>query len=293
MRSRNKTFDCLVTFVFSALVNHLLFILVFHRCLVLDCPQLCSSLIKFMDFGLNDKRILVTGASGGIGEVLVKYLHTLGARLVISGTRESKLHALNSEINGSAHVVPMDLSDLENVHLLIESCKEKLGGLDGLICNAGVTDDKLSLRMGLESWQKVIDVNLTASFILNKNAAALMMRQKYGRIVNISSVVAVMGNPGQANYCAAKAGLIGMSKSFAREFASKGVLVNCIAPGFIKTNMTEKLTEEQANHVLSGIPMKRIGSPEELCGITALLLSDMASYITGQTFHVNGGMLLV
>ncbi|QHD65338.1 3-oxoacyl-ACP reductase FabG [Neorickettsia findlayensis] len=246
-----------------------------------------------MDFGLRDKRILVTGASGGIGEALVKSLHAFGARLVISGTKEAKLHALNGSIDGGAHVVTQDLSDLGNVHLLIESCKEKLGGLDGLVCNAGMTNDKLSLRMGLDSWQEVIDVNLTASFILNKGAAALMMRQKYGRIVNISSVVAVMGNPGQANYCAAKAGIIGMSKSFAREFASKGVLVNCIAPGFIKTNMTDKLTEEQIAQVLPTIPMKRVGLPEELCGIVAFLLSDMASYITGQTFHVNGGMLMV
>ncbi|ABD45989.1 3-oxoacyl-ACP reductase FabG [Neorickettsia sennetsu] len=246
-----------------------------------------------MGFSLRDKRILVTGASGGIGEALIRYLHALGARLVISGTKEAKLHALNASIDCGAHVIVQDLSDLENVHLLIEGCKEKLGGLDGLVCNAGITDDKLSLRMGLDSWQKVINVNLTSSFILNKNAAVLMMRQKYGRIVNISSVVAVMGNSGQVNYCAAKAGIIGMSKSFAREFASKGVLVNCIAPGFIKTNMTDKLTEEQLAQVLPTIPMKRVGLPEELCGIVALLLSDMASYITGQTFHVNGGMLMV
>ncbi|AHX11564.1 3-oxoacyl-[acyl-carrier-protein] reductase FabG [Neorickettsia helminthoeca str. Oregon] len=246
-----------------------------------------------MEFSLKDKRILITGASGGIGSAIARYLHSCGARLVISGTNEEKLKTLNSAINNDARIVLQDLSDLKNVHLLIEACKNELGGLDGMVCNAGMTDDKLSLRMNLECWQRIIDVNLTSSFILNKHAAALMMREKYGRIVNISSVVAVMGNPGQANYCASKAGMIAMSKSFAREFATKGVLINCIAPGFIKTSMTDKLTDEQHSHVLNGIPMKRIGEPQELCGITAFLLSDMASYITGQTFHVNGGMLMV
>lgn len=246
-----------------------------------------------MSFGLKEKKILVTGASGGIGSAAVRYLDSLGAALAISGTSQEKLCNLNSTLQNEAKILPLNLSELEKVPNLVDDAHRELGGLDGLVCNAGITADTLGMRMSIDQWQKVIDVNLTSSFFLNKQACRTMLRQKYGRIVNISSVVAFTGNPGQSNYCAAKAGMIGFSKSLAKEFAAKNILINCVAPGFIDTNMTSALNDDQKAQILENIPMKRMAQAHELCGIIAFLLSDLASYITGQTFHVNGGMYMV
>lgn len=242
---------------------------------------------------LAGKKALITGASGGIGGAIAKALHAAGASVAISGTRMEALEALNAELGGSAKILTCNLSDAAAVDALPGQAEAALGGLDILVCNAGVTKDTLAMRMKDEDWQSVIDINLTATFRLNRAVLKPFMKQRSGRIINIASVVAVMGNPGQANYCASKAGMIGMSKSLAQEVASRGITVNCVAPGFIKTPMTEKLNEEQQKRITDNIPAARFGLPEDIAGGVVFLAGDAASYITGQTLHINGGLLMV
>ncbi len=242
---------------------------------------------------LTGKKALITGASGGIGGAIAQALHAAGASLAISGTREEALAALNTELGGSAKILTCNLTDGAAVDALPARAEEALGGLDILVCNAGVTKDTLAMRMKDEDWQRVIDINLTATFRLNRAVLKNMMKQRSGRIINIASVVAVMGNPGQANYCASKAGMIGMSKSLAAEVSSRGITVNCVAPGFIKTAMTDALSEEQAARITANIPAQRFGTPQDVAAGVAFLASDAASYITGQTLHINGGLLMV
>lgn len=244
-------------------------------------------------FDLQGKKALITGASGGIGEAIAKALNDAGAQVAISGTREEKLKEVAAGLRGDTAIVPCNLSDAEQVNGLAARAEEAMGGLDILVCNAGITKDNLAMRMKDEEWQQVIDVNLSATFRLNKSVLRGMMKQRSGRIINISSVVGVMGNPGQANYCASKAGMIGMSKSLAQEVASRGITVNCIAPGFIKTPMTEALNEEQQSRITANIPAARFGLPEDIAAGVAFLSSNGASYITGQTLHINGGLLMV
>ena len=241
---------------------------------------------------LAGKKALITGASGGIGGAIAKAFKDAGADVAISGTRVEKLEAVAAEIGG-ATILPCNLTDAAAVDALPQQAIDALGGLDILVCNAGVTKDGLAMRMKDEDFQSVIDINLTATFRLNRAAMKPMMKARTGRIINISSVVAVMGNPGQANYCASKAGMIGMSKSLANELASRGVTVNCIAPGFIKTAMTDALNEEQQKRITDNIPAQRFGLPEDIAAGAAFLASDSAGYITGQTLHINGGLLMV
>lgn len=244
-------------------------------------------------FTLNGKRALVTGASGGIGSAVAQALDSCGARVAISGTRREKLEELAKELSNDPVILTCNLKDLDEVDALPKQAEEALGGLDFLICNAGVTKDNLAMRMKEDEWQDVIDINLTATHRLNKAVLRGMMKQRSGRIINVASVVAVMGNPGQTNYCASKAGMIGMSKSLAQEVASRGITVNCIAPGFIKTPMTEALNEEQSKRITDNIPSGRFGLPEDIAASAVFLCSDEAAYITGQTIHVNGGLLMV
>lgn len=242
---------------------------------------------------LAGKKALITGASGGIGGAIAKALVAAGATVAISGTRVEALEALNAELGGVATLVPCNLKDNAAVDALVGQAEAALGGLDILVCNAGVTKDGLAMRMSDEAWQDVIDINLSATFRLNRAALKGMMKQRGGRIINIASVVAVMGNPGQANYCASKAGMIGMSKSLAAEIASRGVTVNCVAPGFIKTAMTDALNEEQSKRITANIPAARFGLPEDVAAGVVFLAGEGASYITGQTLHINGGLLMV
>jgi 3-oxoacyl-[acyl-carrier protein] reductase len=242
-------------------------------------------------FTLSGKKALITGATGGIGGEIAKALHATGATVAISGSRQEKLDALASQLSGAIPIV-CDLSKLDTVENLIKDAEEKLGGLDILICNAGVTRDNISLRMKDEEWQQVIDVNLTASFKLTRAAMKGMLKRRAGRIIYITSVVGWTGNPGQANYCASKAGLTGMAKSFAQEMASRNITVNCIAPGFIATNMTGALTEDQKAKINQNIPLGRMGNANEIAAGAVFLASDEAAYITGQTLHVNGGMFM-
>ncbi len=242
---------------------------------------------------LTGKKALVTGASGGIGGAIVKALVAAEADVAISGTRVEALEALNERIHGKAKILPCNLKDHAAVDALVGQAIEALGGLDILVCNAGVTKDGLAMRMSDEQWQDVIDINLSSTFRLNRAAIKGMMKQRAGRIINIASVVAVMGNPGQANYCASKAGMIGMSKSLAAEIASRGVTVNCVAPGFIKTAMTDALNEEQQKRITDNIPAQRFGLPEDVAAGVVYLASDAAGYVTGQTLHINGGLLMV
>lgn len=239
-------------------------------------------------YDFTDQYALVTGASGGIGYACAKLLHQLGAHVFISGTNLEKLNHLSQELINRNTIISCDLSD----HTACEEMMNQIEKLDILVCNAGITKDGLSMRMSNDNFKEVIDVNLTANFIMNKLAIKKMMVNKYGRIINISSVVAFTGNPGQANYCAAKAGLIGMTKSLAAEVASRNITVNNIAPGFIKTNMTDKLNDEQVKMIIEKIPMKKMGSPENIAHAVAFLASGQAEYITGQTIHVNGGMYM-
>jgi len=243
-------------------------------------------------FSLTGKKAIVTGATGGIGNAVAKALAGAGAQLAISGSNQGKLDALAAELGGNAIGLACDLSKLDDVPLLIEQAEEKLGGLDILICNAGVTKDTLAMRMKDDDWQQVIDINLTANFRMARAAISGMVKRRSGRIIFITSVVAWSGNPGQANYCASKAGLTGMAKSLALEVSTRGITVNCIAPGFVATPMTDVLTEDQKARVLPRIPMGRMGNPEEIAGGALYLASNEASYITGQTLHINGGMYM-
>lgn len=241
---------------------------------------------------LSGKSALVTGATGGIGEAIAKELAAQGAKVALSGTREEKLKQVQSTIEGSI-IIPANLGDSEAINALIAQATEQLDGIDILVCNAGVTKDNLTMRMKDEEWEQVLRINLEAGFKLNRGVLRGMMKKKWGRIINITSVVGTMGNPGQANYCASKAGLQGMSKSIAMEVASRGITVNCIAPGFIKTPMTDALDEKQSERITANIPAGRFGLPEDIAAAAAFLASDNASYLTGQTLHVNGGLLMV
>ena len=243
-------------------------------------------------FNLKDKKVLIVGATGGIGSSLTKSFANAGAILGLASKDSEAMNKIANEVNAK-HVYTIDLSDLNGLESFIEKADTEMGGIDVMLCNAGITKDSLSMKMKTEDFQKVIDINLTSTFILNRDMAKKMMRRKNGRIINTASIVGVMGNPGQANYVASKAGMIGMTKSIALEYASRGITINCIAPGFIKTPMTDVLTDEQKNAMLSRIREGRFGNPEDIANTAIFLASDEAAYITGQTIHVNGGMLMV
>jgi 3-oxoacyl-[acyl-carrier protein] reductase len=243
-------------------------------------------------FDLTGKRALVTGASGGIGREIAKVLAGAGAKVALSGTRVAALEEVAAEIGGGV-VLPCNLSDLAAVDKLVPSAEAALGGVDILVNNAGVTRDNLFMRMKDEEWDEVIAINLTAVFRLTRAVLRGMMRQRYGRIVNISSLTGVAGNPGQGNYAASKAGLIGMGKSLAQEVASRNVTVNAIAPGFVTSAMTAELNEKQMEAILPKIPVGRLGTPAEIAAAALFLASSEASYITGQTLNVNGGMAML
>jgi len=243
-------------------------------------------------FKLEGKTALITGATGGIGAAIARVLHTSGATVLLTGTNEAKLADIGSELGERAHILKTDLSNPEETSKLITEAIAKLGKLDILVCNAGVTKDTLAIRMKDEDFDSVININLKSTFILNREAMKHMMKQRSGRIINISSVVAFTGNPGQANYCASKAGVIGMSKALAKEIATRNVTVNCIAPGFIATSMTEKLTDAQKDQIKALIPTNSIGSPMDIAYAALYLASDEANYVTGSTLHVNGGMFM-
>jgi len=243
-------------------------------------------------FDLRDRAALVTGASGGIGAAIARALAAQGARVGLSGTRETALEALAGELEGAA-VLPCNLADSRAADGLVARAEDALGPLDILVSNAGLTRDGLFLRMKDEDWQAVLDVNLTAGFRLVRSALRGMVRRRRGRIVAVSSVVGVTGNPGQANYAASKAGMIGMAKAVAAEVAARGVTVNCIAPGFIDTAMTRGLNDRQRAAALDRVPAGRLGAPEEIAAAAVFLASDEAAYVTGQTLHVNGGMAMI
>ncbi|MEL6436046.1 MAG: 3-oxoacyl-[acyl-carrier-protein] reductase [Pseudomonadota bacterium] len=242
---------------------------------------------------LTGKKALVTGASGGIGEDIARALHAQGAIVGLHGTREEKLQAVAADLRDRTHVLPANLSDLEAVDALAAKAEDVLEGVDILVNNAGITRDGLFVRMAQDDWDAVLHVNLTAVFRLTKALTHPMMRRRAGRIINISSVVGFIGNAGQANYCASKAGLVGFSKSLAQEIASRNVTVNCVSPGFIESAMTEKLNDKQKDAIMGSIPMKRMGTGAEVASAVSWLASDSASYVTGQTIHVNGGMAMV
>lgn len=244
-------------------------------------------------FDLEGKNALITGASGGIGGAIAKHLSKAGANIVISGTREEKLQNLKSEISGQCKILPCDLSDLDQVENLFFKAEEFFGTIDILVCNAGITKDNLIMRMKNKDWDDVLNINLKSTFILNKNATTKMIRRKFGRIINISSVVGVSGNPGQANYCASKAGMIGMGKSIAMDVAKRGVTINCVAPGFIATDMTDALDDKQKEAINRKIPAGKMGSVDDIAAAVCYLASDESGYVTGQTLHINGGMLMV
>jgi 3-oxoacyl-[acyl-carrier protein] reductase len=244
-------------------------------------------------FDLTGKTALVTGASGGIGGEIARALYAAGAIVGLSGTRTEPLEALAADLGERAHVLPCNLSDADAVTALPKQAVEAMGSVDILVNNAGITRDNIFMRMSDEEWQSVIDVNLTATFKLCKGVLRGMMKARWGRIVNISSVVGATGNPGQGNYAAAKAGMVGMSKSLAYEVASRGITVNAVAPGFIETAMTGKLTDDQKSAILTQIPSGRMGTPEEIAAAVLYLASPEAAYVTGTTLHVNGGMAMI
>jgi len=246
-----------------------------------------------MMFSLNGKTALVTGASGGIGAAIARTLAVAGASVAISGTNIEKLNALKNELGENTVIVPADLSNAEAVGALIDTAEKELGQLDILVNNAGLTRDTLAIRMKDEDWDVVLNVNLRAAFILARAALKGMMKRRTGRIISISSIVGTTGNPGQANYAASKAGLVGMSKALAAEVASRGVTVNCVAPGFIATNMTDALNDEQKNTINTKIPAGRMGTPDDIAAAVLFLASEESAYITGQTIHVNGGMVMI
>ncbi len=244
-------------------------------------------------FDLSGKCALVTGASGGIGGAVSRFLHVQGATVACSGTRVEVLEALVAELGERAHAVPCDLSDSDATQGLIGAAEAAMGEVDILVNNAGLTRDNISLLMTDEEWQAVLDLNLTAAFRLARAAMRPMMRRRWGRVIGITSIVGVTGNAGQANYAASKAGLIGMSKALAAEVATRGITVNCVAPGFIDTAMTERLDVTQHERLAAAIPMRRMGRADEVAACVAFLASDEAAYVTGQTLHVNGGMAMI
>ena len=244
-------------------------------------------------FDLTGKTALVTGATGGIGAAIARTLHGQGAHVVLSGTREAVLEALAAELGGRTSIAAANLGDAESVDGLVGRAEAATGQLDILVANAGITKDGLLMRMKDEDWEQVLKINLESYFRLSRAAMRGMMKRRFGRIIGITSVVGVMGNPGQANYAASKAGMIGFSKALAQEVATRGITVNCVAPGFIESPMTDGLTEGQKTQILSTIPAGRLGRGDEVAAACAYLASDEAAYMTGQTLHVNGGMAMI
>lgn len=244
-------------------------------------------------FDLSGKKALITGASGGIGGAIARALHAQGAQVALSGTRIEALEALAEELAERAHIAPANLAEPVSVEALPKTAADLMGGVDILINNAGVTRDNLALRLKDEDWADVLRINLESAFRLSRAVLRSMIKARWGRIVSITSIVGVTGNPGQANYAASKAGLIGMSKSLAQEAASRGVTVNCVAPGFIKTAMTDALDDAQHERLMGGIPAGRLGVGEDVATAVVYLASDEAGYVTGQTLHVNGGMAMI
>jgi 3-oxoacyl-[acyl-carrier protein] reductase len=244
-------------------------------------------------FDLSGQTALITGASGGIGGAIAKALHRQGAEVMLGGTRLSALTALANEIGERVHVGLADLADPATLQRLARDAEAAMGRVDILVNNAGITRDALALRMNDEDWQATLDVNLTAAFRLARSVLRGMVRRRHGRVIGITSVVALSGNAGQANYAAAKAGMIGMSKSIAAEVAGRGITVNCVAPGLITTAMTDKLTDEQRARLAGAIPAGRFGAPQEVAAAVVYLASAEAAYVTGQTLHINGGMIMV
>lgn len=244
-------------------------------------------------FDLSGQKALVTGASGGIGAAIAMALHAQGVEVALSGTRTDVLERLACKLGSRCHVLACNLSDREEVECLVQRAEEALGQVDILVNNAGITQDTLMARMKNEGWDKVLEINLTSAFLLTRAALKAMMRRRSGRIINISSIVGVTGNPGQTNYCASKAGIIGFSKALAQEVASRGITVNCVAPGFIRSAMTDQLNEDQSKAICAKIPMGVIGSPEDIAAACVYLASKESQYMTGQTLHVNGGMAMI
>ena len=242
---------------------------------------------------LNNKNALITGASGGIGSAIARKLHAAGAKVALSGTRQEPLESLANDLGERAYILPCNLNDMAAVEALPKQAIDALGSLDILVNNAGITRDNLFMRMSDEEWQTVINVNLTATMKLCKGALRGMMKSRWGRIINISSVVGATGNPGQGNYAASKAGMVGMSKSLAYEVASRGITVNVVAPGFIATAMTDKLADDRKEAILAQIPAGRMGAAEDIASAVGYLASDGAGYVTGSTLHVNGGMAMI
>ena len=241
---------------------------------------------------LENKKIIITGATGGIGNSIVKMLSNSGAKILATGTRLEKLEELKSKFKNT-DILKFDISKDEEIEEFIENATKKLGGgLDCLINNAGITQDNLAIRMNIDEWKKVIDINLTSTFLLSKFAVKKMLKNKYGKIINITSVVGHTGNLGQANYTASKAGIVAMSKSLAIEYAKKNININCISPGFIKTEMTDKIDEKFKETIISKIPSSRLGEPEDVANAVLFLASDQSNYINGETIHVNGGMYM-
>ncbi|MDF1685562.1 MAG: 3-oxoacyl-[acyl-carrier protein] reductase [Parvibaculaceae bacterium] len=244
-------------------------------------------------FDLTGKTALITGASGGIGSSIAKALHEAGATVALSGTRKEKLEEVASSLGERTHILPCNLSDLDAVDALPKQAEAEMGQLDILVNNAGITKDNIFMRMKDDEWDDVLQVNLTASFRLCRGVMRGMMKRRWGRIIGITSVVGVMGNPGQANYAASKAGMIGMSKSIAQEVASRNITVNTVAPGFIATAMTDALDEKQQEAINGRIPAGRMGTPEEIAAACLYLAAPESAYVTGQTIHVNGGMIMI
>ncbi len=244
-------------------------------------------------FDLSGKSALVTGASGGIGAEVARVLHAAGATVGLSGTRVDPLEALAGDLGERAYVLPCNLGDAEAVEALPKQAVEAMGSVDILVNNAGITRDNLFMRMSAEEWDEVLNVNLRSAMLLSKGVIRGMMKARWGRIVNVSSIVGATGNPGQANYAASKAGLVGMSKSIAYEVASRGITVNAVAPGFITTAMTDKLTEDQKTAILAQVPAGRMGEAKEIAAAVLYLASDEAGYVTGATLHINGGMAML
>ena len=241
---------------------------------------------------LENKKIIITGATGGIGNSIVKTLSDSGAKILATGTRLEKLEKLKSKFKNT-DILKFDISKGEEIEEFIENATKKLGGgLDCLINNAGITQDNLAIRMNIDEWKKVININLTSTFLLSKFAVKKMLKNKYGKIINITSVVGHTGNLGQANYTASKAGIVAMSKSLAIEYAKKNININCISPGFIKTEMTDKIDEKFKEAIISKIPSSRLGEPEDVANAVLFLASDQSNYINGETIHVNGGMYM-
>ncbi len=244
-------------------------------------------------FKLNGKNALVTGASGGLGKAIAESLHAQGATVALAGRNREALDTLAKQLGSRAHVIVGDLSSAEAADKIMADAETAMGSVDILVNNAGLTRDTLALRMNDEMWQNVIDVNLTASFRLSRAAIKGMMKRRWGRIISIASIVGVTGNPGQANYAASKAGLIGMSKALAQEVGSRGITINCVAPGFIQTAMTDALNDDQKTKLTERIPAQRLGQPADSSAAVVALASEEAAYVTGQTLHVNGGMAMI